>query len=297
MKTSTPILEDPREIEPKPPFKSQKKIDPPGETREMSPRPDHGEETYEGHGLLKDITAVITGADSGIGRAVAIAFAREGADVVISYLDEEEDAAETERWVTKAGRKALRIPGDIRDEQHCEQIINECVENFGKIDVLVNNAAYQTSRPDIEEIPTEEFDRAFRTNVYGTFFLCRAALRHIKPGGSIINTTSIQGFDPSGHLLHYAATKAAIANMTKTLAETAIEKGVRVNGVAPGPVWTPLIPSTMPEEKMKNFGKTSLFKRPGQPAEIAPIYVFLASRLASFVTGEIYGATGGQMPL
>jgi NAD(P)-dependent dehydrogenase (short-subunit alcohol dehydrogenase family) len=297
MKTTALLSEDPRLGEPQPPFKSQKRISPPGSTREMTPRPDHGEESYVGHGLLRDLTAVITGADSGIGRAVAIAFAREGADVVVSYLDEEEDAKETERLVTKGKRKALRIPGDIGHEEHCEKIIAQCIEKFGKIDVLVNNAAYQSSRPDIGEISTEEFDRAFKTNVYGTFFLSRAALRHMRPGASIINTTSIQGFDPSGHLLHYAATKGAIANMTRCLAETAIEKGVRVNGVAPGPIWTPLIPSTMPEDKFKEFGKTSLFKRPGQPAEVAPIYVFLASNLASYVTGEIYGATGGQMPL
>ena len=297
MQSKAPISEDPRSAEAQPPFKKQEQIEPPGLTSEMNPKPDHGEETYKGNGLLQGLAAVITGADSGIGRAVALAFAREGADVVISYLNEEEDARETERLVTSAGSKALRIPGDIRSEEHCEKIIAQCVERFGKIDLLVNNAAFQSTYSDAREISTEDFDRAFKTNVYATFFLSRAALRHMKPGAVIINTTSIQGFDPSGQLLHYAATKGAIANMTRSLAELAAQQGVRVNGVAPGPVWTPLIPSTMPEEKVKKFGQNTFFKRPAQPAELAPVYVFLASRLASYVSGEIYGATGGTMPL
>jgi len=297
MKTTAPTTDDPRRAGDQPPFEQQEKIAPPGSTREMTPRPDHGEASYDGHGLLEGFATVITGADSGIGRAVALAFAREGADVVISYLDEEEDAAETERLVTSAGRRALRMPGDIQSEAHCERIVGECLAKFGKIDVLVNNAAFQSTHSDTTEISTEAFDRAFRTNVYATFFLSRAALHHMGPGASIINTTSIQGFDPSGQLLHYAATKGAIANMTRTLAEMAIEQGVRVNGVAPGPVWTPLIPSTMPEEKVKQFGMNTFFKRPAQPAEVAPVYVFLASRLASYVTGEIYGVTGGRMPV
>jgi NAD(P)-dependent dehydrogenase (short-subunit alcohol dehydrogenase family) len=296
MKTSN-AERDPRNTGSKPPFKGQTQIDPPGNTSKMVPKPDHGEIGYEGHELLKDYAAVITGADSGIGRAVALAFAREGADVVISYLNEEEDARETEKLVTAAGRQAVLLPGDIREEEHCEKIIKECLGNFGRLDVLVNNAAFQSTHSQATEISTEDFDRAFRTNVYATFFLSRAALRHMKPGSAIINTTSIQGFDPSGPLLHYAATKAAIANMTRTLAETAIERGVRVNGVAPGPVWTPLIPSTMPKEKVEQFGGNTMLKRPAQPAEIAPLYVFLASPLASYVTGEIYGATGGSMPL
>jgi len=297
MKTISTAATDPRPLEPQPPFGRQREIAPPGTTAEMDPHPDHGEKSYVGNSLLQGCATVITGADSGIGRAVALAFAREGADVVISYLNEEEDAAETERLVALAGRKALRLPGDIRREAHCEDIIEHCVQTFGKIDVLVNNAAFQSTYPDAREISTEDFDRAFQTNVYATFFLSRAALRHMQPGASIINTTSIQGFDPSGQLLHYAATKGAIANMTKSLAEMAIKQGIRVNGVAPGPVWTPLIPSTMPPEKVKHFGEQSLFKRPAQPAELAPLYVFLASRLASYVTGEIYGATGGMMPL
>jgi NAD(P)-dependent dehydrogenase (short-subunit alcohol dehydrogenase family) len=298
MKTSKATPADPRLAGEKPPFSKQKQIEPPGLTSEMEPQPDHGEKSYRGNGLLRDCATIITGADSGIGRAVALAFAREGADVVISYLEcEEEDAVGTERLVTDAGRRALCIPGDIRREKHCEKIIEECVATFGKLDVLVNNAAYQSTHSNAEEISTEEFDRAFKTNVYATFFLSRAALRHMKPGASIINSTSIQGYDPSGHLLHYAATKAAIANMTRTFAELCSEKGIRVNGVAPGPVWTPLIPSTMDAKKVKTFGQDSFFKRPAQPAELAPVYVFLASRAASFVTGEIYGVTGGRMPL
>lgn len=292
------ILEniDPREAGPKPPF-PQPEIAPPGTTAEMKPRPDHGEQSYRGNDLLADHAVIITGADSGIGRAVAIAFAREGANVVISYLSEEEDAKVTADWVEKAGRKAVCVRGDLQNEEFCEELIKTCVEQFGRLDVLVNNAAFQSTHSDVKELPTEDFDRAFRTNVYGTFFLSRAALREMKPGASIINTTSIQGFDPSGHLLHYAATKGAIANMTKTLAEMAIEQGVRVNAVAPGPVWTPLIPSTMPPEKAKEFGKNTLFQRPAQPAELAPVFVFLASTLATYVSGEVYGVTGGRMPL
>jgi NAD(P)-dependent dehydrogenase (short-subunit alcohol dehydrogenase family) len=298
MKTFESKPDDPRSAGSRPPFNDQKQIDPPGLTSEMEPRPDHGEATYRGNSLLQGYATVITGADSGIGRAVALAFAREGADVVMSYLESEEsDAAETEQLILEAGTKAVRIPGDIRDEQHCEKIIAECMKRFGRIDVLINNAAYQSTHSDAEEISTDEFDRAFKTNVYATFFLSRAALREMKPGASIINTTSIQGYDPTGHLLHYAATKAAIANMTRTFAELAADKGIRVNAVAPGPVWTPLIPSTMPAKKTQHFGEDSFFKRPGQPAEMAAIYVFLASKLASFVTGEVYGATGGRMPL
>ena len=298
MQTKELDREDPRLIEAQPPFNGQRQIEPPGLTKEMTPCPDHGEESYRGNGLLLDLKTVITGGDSGIGRAVAIAFAREGADVVLSYLkEEEEDARETERWILKAGRKALCIPGDIQSEGHCEKIIQACVDHFGGIDILVNNAAYQSTHSSAEEIPTAEFDRAFKTNVYATFFLSRAALRHMQPGAAIINTSSIQGFDPSGHLLHYAATKGAIANMTRTLAETSMKKGVRVNAVAPGPVWTPLIPSTMEKEKVRKFGQDSIFERPAQPAEMAPIYVFLASKLASYISGEIYGATGGRSPL
>jgi len=285
---------DPR---PAPPFDRQRQIKPAGTEREMDPPADHGEESYRGHGLLNGRSAVITGADSGIGRAVAIAFAREGANVCISYLDEEEDARETERLVREAGRRVLRIGGDIRSEEHCASIIEQAIAAFGSIDILVNNAAFQSTHPDPTEFTTEEFERAYRTNVFATFFLSKAALGSMPPGSSIINTVSIQSFDPNGELLAYASTKAALAAFTRSLARTAITRGVRVNGVAPGPVWTPLIPSTMPAEKVKNFGSKTVFKRPAQPAELAPIYVFLASAQASYVTGEIYGATGGDTPI
>ncbi len=291
-----PKVKDPKKQEPKPEY-DQQKIEHPGHTSEMNVKPDHGEESYRGLGRLTDRVALITGADSGIGRAVAIAFAREGADVAISYLPEEEqDAAETERWVTQAGRRALRLPGDIRDEQHCNQMIDRAFQEFGKLDLLVNNAAFQMTHDKIEEFSTEEFDRTFKTNVYAMFWLCRAALPRMKPGSAIINTASIQAYDPSPNLLPYAATKGAIVNFTKGLSQIAMKQGVRVNAVAPGPVWTPLIPSTMPEEKVKSFGKDTSFERAAQPVEIAPLFVFLASNEARFVTGEVYGATGGQTP-
>jgi NAD(P)-dependent dehydrogenase (short-subunit alcohol dehydrogenase family) len=297
MKITGSVTCDPREYGPKPPFTAQLPLKPPGSSELMSPKPDHGEASYEGSGLLRDLVAVITGADSGIGRAVAVAFAREGAHVVISYLNEGPDAEETERLVREAGRRALRLPGDLADEAHCQSVINRTIAEFSQLDVLVNNAAYQSTNEKPDEITSAEFDRAFKTNVYATFHLSQAALKEMKPGGVIINTTSIQSFDPSGMLLPYAATKSAISSMTRTMAELAIKQGVRVNGVAPGPVWTPLIPSTMPPKAYQSFGASSVFKRPAQPAEMAPIYVFLASRYASYVTGEIYGATGGQMPL
>lgn len=284
---------DPKEAGPKPPYpKQQQSV--PGSEAEMTPDADHGEHSYRGSGKLKDKVAVITGADSGIGRAVAIAFAREGADVVISYLNEEEDAKETERWVKEAGRKALRIPGDISDEKHCRQIIQRTVDQFGKIDVLVNNAAYQMTFESLDEITAEEFERTFRVNIFAMFYLCKEAMRHMQPGGSIINTTSIQAYQPSGNLLPYATTKGAIENFTKGLAELAIEKGIRVNAVAPGPVWTPLIPSTMPLEKVANFGKNTPIGRAAQPAELAPVYVLLGSDEASYITAAIYEVTGGR---
>jgi NAD(P)-dependent dehydrogenase (short-subunit alcohol dehydrogenase family) len=291
-----PAVADPKDQGPMPEFK-QGKIDTPGSVAEMSPSPDHGEESYQGLGRLKDRVAVITGGDSGIGRAVAIAFAREGADVVLSYLPEEErDAANTAGLVERADRKVLRMPGDIRDERHCATIIDRAFEEFGKVDILVNNAAFQMTHDSIEEFSTEEFDRTFKTNVYAMFWLCRAALPRMAPGSGIINTASIQAFDPSPNLLAYAPTKAAIVSFTKALSQSAMKKGVRVNAVAPGPVWTPLIPSTMPEEKVKSFGKDTSFERPAQPVEIAPVFVFLASNEARFVTGEVYGVTGGQTP-
>ena len=292
-------LFDPRQEGTKPESQDkQEKIPHPGLTEDMAIKPDHGEESYRGLGRLKGRTTLITGADSGIGKAVAIAFAREGADVALSYLpDEEKDAADTAQWIEKAGKKALKLPGDIREEKHCEELVSQTVKELGKLDLLINVAAFQMSHEKIDEMSTEEFDRTFKTNVYALFWLCRSALKHLPPGGAIVNTTSIQAFQPSPNLLAYASTKAAIANFTKGLSQLAMKQGVRVNGVAPGPVWTPLIPATMPEEKVKQFGKTTSFERAAQPVELATLFVFLASNEARFVTGEIYGATGGQTPL
>ena len=288
---------DPKDKGPKPEY-PQKPIDPPGLDAEMTPKADHGETSYKGLGRLIDRAALITGGDSGIGRAVAIAFAREGADVLLSYLPEEErDARESAEWVTKAGRKAVLLPGDICDERHCAALVDRAFAEFGKLDILVNNAAFQRTHDSIEEFTTEEFDATFKTNVYAMFWLCRAALPRMAQGSTIINTASIQAFDPSANLLAYAPTKAAIVNFTKALSQLAMKQGVRVNAVAPGPVWTPLIPSTMPEEKTRKFGQNTSFGRAAQPVEIAPLFVFLASNEARFVTGEVYGATGGQTPL
>jgi NAD(P)-dependent dehydrogenase (short-subunit alcohol dehydrogenase family) len=292
----SPETVNPKKQGPKPEF-DQEKIQYPGLSKEMSPRPDYGEESYQGLGRLTGKAALITGADSGIGRAVAIAFAREGADVVLNYLpEEEEDGAEAAQWVEKAGRKAVKAPADLRSEDACRSLIRRAVDEFGRLDLLINVAGFQSTHETLEGFTTEEFDRAFKTNVYALFWLCREALPQMKEGGAIINTGSIQSFDPSPQLLPYAATKAAIVNMTKTLSKLAMKKGVRVNAVAPGPVWTPLIPATMPEEHVKQFGKSSSFERPAQPVEVAPVFVFLASNESRFVTGEVYGITGGRMP-
>jgi NAD(P)-dependent dehydrogenase (short-subunit alcohol dehydrogenase family) len=268
----------------------------PGSTGEMGPEPDHGEHTYRGSGRLTGRAAVITGGDSGIGRAVAVAFAREGADVLLSYLDEEEtDAKETTELVTQAGRRAVALPGDIRDEAHCQRVIERAVDEFGRIDVLVNNAAYQMAQPDgILGISTEQFDRVLKTNLYAMFWLCKAAVPYMPPGASIINTSSIQAAQPSAELMDYALTKGAIVTFTKALAADLTDKGIRVNSVAPGPVWTPLIPATMPPEKVESFGEQTPLGRAGQPAELAPVYVFFASQESSYVTGEALGVTGGQ---
>ncbi len=291
-----PTTKDPKQQEPKA-DPQQTTIVHPGLESEMRQRPDHGEQSYRGFGRLTDKVALITGADSGIGKAVAIAFAREGADVLLSYLpQEEQDAQDTASWVEKAGRKAVKAPGDLRQEAHCESIVNRAVNEFGKLDLLVNVAAFQSTHQKIEEFTTEEFDRAFKTNVYALFWLCRAALPHMKAGSAIINTASIQAYDPSPQLLPYAATKSAIVSMTKTLSKIGMKNGVRTNAVAPGPVWTPLIPATMPEDKVKEFGHDTPFERPAQPVEIAPVFVFLASNEARYVTGEIYSVTGGQSP-
>ncbi|MFC4907404.1 SDR family oxidoreductase [Actinomadura gamaensis] len=267
---------------------------PPGVTSEMDPRPDHGEESYRGSGRLAGKAAVITGADSGIGRAVAIAFAREGADVLVSYLDEHDDAAETRRWVEEAGRKCVLVAGDLSDPSHCRAVIDRAVQEFGRVDVLVNNAAFQMTRDDIEDIPDEEWDRTLAVNISAFFHLTKAAVPHMPPGSSIIGSTSVNSDSPPPTLLPYNVTKAGIANMVGTLAQMLAGKGIRANSVAPGPIWTPLIPSTMPREQVKSFGQQVPLKRPGQPAELAPVYVMLASDEASYVSGARIAVTGGQ---
>ena len=266
---------------------------PPGRTAPMNPQPDHGERSYRGCGKLEGKSAVITGADSGIGRAVAIAFAREGANVLISYLDEHEDADETARWVREAGRTAVLVPGDIQDKQHCRAIIDRAVQEFGQLDILVNNAAFQMVRESLEEVPDDEWERTFATNIGAMFYLCKAALPKMKEGSAIVNTSSVNSDKAPPHLIAYSATKAAIANFTASLGQAVAERGIRVNCVAPGPVWTPLIPSTMPPEEVEKFGTSVPMKRPAQPAELAPVFVFLASQDASYVTGARYAVTGG----
>ena len=270
-------------------------LDYPGLESEMDPRPDYGEDTYRGSGKLEGKKAIITGGDSGIGRAVALAFAREGADVLISYLDEESDAQETVRVVEESGRKAIPVPGDIRDESHCRKIVDQAVQEFGQIDVLVNNAAYQMVRNGIQEISSEQLDRTFKTNIYAMFWLCQAALPHMQPGASIINTCSKESFHPKPALLDYATTKGAIVTFSKALAMETTPQGIRVNVVAPGPVWTPLIPATYPpEQSVSGFGQGQPIGRPAQPVEVAPAYVFLASQEAGYISGEVIGVVGGE---
>ena len=268
----------------------------PGLTADMQDAPDHGEDTYRGTGRLTDKRAVVTGGDSGIGRAVALAFAREGADVLISYLEsEEEDAVETVRLIEDAGRKAVRCPGDITDEAMCQKIIDTAVEEFGGIDILVNNAAYQMAQMGgIADISTEQFDRVLKTNLYAMFWLCKKAIPHMPRGATIINTSSVQAVSPSPELLDYATTKAGIHNFTKGLGQELAEKGIRVNAVAPGPIWTPLIPATMPVERAEDHGESTPLGRAGQPAELAPAYVFFASQESSYITSEMLAVTGGQ---
>jgi len=260
----------------------------------MTPRPDYGEDSYQGTGRLQGKVALITGGDSGIGRAVALAFAREGADILISYLNEDVDAEETARVVRDAGRKAILAPGDISEEAQCRSLVERTITELGRLDILVNNAAYQMSREGIEAIPEGEWERTFRTNIFAMYYLCRAAWPHLQPGSAIINTASIQAYQPSPQLLPYASTKGAIVTFSKALSQEGAEKGIRVNVVAPGPVWTPLIPATMSEEKVQQFGKDSPLGRPAQPAELAPLFVFLASNESSYITGEVVGVTGGQ---
>ncbi|MDD3838052.1 MAG: SDR family oxidoreductase [Phenylobacterium sp.] len=278
---------------PEPPFKPQPQPMP-GLTGRMDPRPDHGEATYVGAGRLTDRKAIITGGDSGIGRAVAIAYAREGADVLISYLKEHEDAEDTRRMVEEAGRRCVLVPGDISDAAHCRTIVDEAVKAFGRIDILVNNAAHQATFDSLEEISDEEWDLTFRTNIHAMFYLVKAALPHMAEGSAIINTTSVNADTPSPDLLAYATTKGAIQNFTGGLAQMLAERGVRVNCVAPGPIWTPLIPSTMGEDRYRSFGKQTPMQRPGQPKELAPVYVMLASPDASYISGATIAVTGGK---
>ncbi|MGF6876355.1 glucose 1-dehydrogenase [Paraburkholderia sp. MM5477-R1] len=278
---------------PAPPFPEQQQDQRPGRTADMNPQPDHGEKTYEGSGRLAGKAAIVTGGDSGIGRAVAIAFAREGADVLIAYLDEDDDARETARWVEDAGRKAVLVGGDIRDRTNCDAIVDKAIEAFGRLDVVVNNAAYQMSYPSLDAISDEEWDKTFDTNIGAMFRITRAAVRHMKPGGAIINTSSINADHPNPGLIAYATTKGAIQNFTGGLAQLLAEKGIRANCVAPGPIWTPLIPSTMPADKVEQFGKQVPMKRPGQPAELAAAYVMLASDEASYISGATIAVTGG----
>ena len=286
--------QDPREQYPKPPFEKQPQPSP-GLGAQMNPVPDCGETSYVGSGKLTGRKALITGGDSGIGRAAAIAFAREGADVAIGYLPaEEEDARQVIALIEKAGRKAVAIPGDITGEAFCTTLVETAVKELGGLDILVNNAAAQATKPDILDITTEEFDKTLKTNLYALFWITKAAIPHLAPGAAIVNTTSIQAYQPSESLVDYAMTKAGIVDFTKTLSKQLIKKGVRVNGVAPGPFWTPLQSSGgTTEEKLKTFGSTVPLGRPGQPVEIAPVYVLLASQEGSYITGEIYGVTGG----
>ncbi|MBB4798330.1 NAD(P)-dependent dehydrogenase (short-subunit alcohol dehydrogenase family) [Brevundimonas bullata] len=287
-------MQDPRRQYPRPPFPRQPQPEP-GLAGRMSPRPDHGEDSYVGHGRLKGRKALITGGDSGIGRAIAIAFAREGADVAIGYLSSEDaDAREVIALIEKAGVRALALPGDIRDEAWNATMVERVVEGFGGLDILVVNAGHQQYRENVSKVSTEDFDATMKTNLYALHWLCQAAEPHLPAGASIITTASIQAYEPSDILLDYATTKAGIVAYTKALAKQMIDKGVRVNAVAPGPFWTVLQPSGgQPQEKVEQFGAHSAFGRPGQPVEIAPVYVLLASQEASFVTGEVWGVTGG----
>ena len=286
-------MTDPRQAGAQPPFSTPAQ-QPPGLESQMSPAPDFGEVSYVGAGKLQGKAALITGGDSGIGRAVAIAFAREGADVLISYLpEEEEDAQVTRVWVERAGRRCVTMPGDIREEAQCQRLVGGALEAFGRLDVLVNNAAFQMSHKSLDEISAEEFDRTFRTNVYANFFLSKAAAACMKPGSSIISTASVNADKPNATLVAYAATKGAIQNLSGGMAQLLAEKGIRVNCVAPGPFWTPLIPSTLPPEKVAEFGKQTPMQRPGQPAELQAVYVLLASDQASYISGATIPVTGG----
>jgi hypothetical protein len=289
----TTRTDDPREAGPKPPQPPQEQ-EPPGTSSEMRPEPDHGEETYRGTGKLKDKVAIVTGGDSGIGRAVALAFAREGADVLVAYLESHDDAADTLRLVRDAGRKGLAMAGDVGDREHCRELVERTVNELGRLDILINNAGFQMAYDDVLDIPPDEIEHVFRTNILSNFWLVQAAVPHMKPGSAIVNTASIQAYQPSPQLLHYATTKGAQVTFTKGLAQGLAERGIRVNAVAPGPIWTPLVVMSFPADKNAEFGKDTPLGRAGQPAELAPAYVFLVSDDSTYITGEVIGVTGGK---
>ena len=295
MPTDLITMQDPRSQYPGPPSDVEIQSAPASQAA-MSEKPDCGEHSYKGSGRLAGRKALLTGADSGIGRAAAIAFAREGADVAICYLPEEqEDAEEVAKYIQEAGRKAFLLPGDVSDESFCKRLVADAIEQLGSLDILVNNAGRMGKTEGLLETTTERFDTLMKTNIYSIFWITKAVVPHLKPGASIINTTSIQGFEPSGNIFDYAITKAAIANFTKGLSEALMEKhGIRINAVAPGPIWTPLQEADGDEEKLKKLGGNTPYKRPGQPVELAPVYVLLASQEGSYITGEIYGVTGGM---
>lgn len=292
-------MQDPATKYPVPPFKKQEDQEVPGTEEEMNPKADHGEESYIGNEKLLNRIAVITGADSGIGKSAAICFAREGADVVIAYLSdkEEQDAKDTAKWVEEAGRKAVLVKGDVSKPEDCQHLVDVAVKEFGRIDILVNNAAYQMAQEGIEAISNEQWEHTYATNIHSMFYLSKAAVPHMKPGASIINTTSVNAYSPTPLLLDYASTKGAIQNFTANLAQSLLQngKGIRVNAVAPGPIWTPLIPSTMPNAE--EFGENTPLGRPGQPVEVGPIYVFLASEEASYIAGATIPVTGGRVTI
>ena len=299
MTDQTPQTTDPQAIEDHHDTEGEQ-LPPPGSegsvTSQMGEEPDHGEDSYVGTGKLADRVAIVTGGDSGIGRAVALAYAREGADVVLAYLEgEEEDAQRTAQLIEDAGRRAVRVPGDLTSEEVCRALVDKTVAEFGRVDVLVNNAAYQMTQPGgIQDFTTEQFDRVLKTNLYAMFWLCKMTLPHMGRGGSIINTSSVQAANPSPELLDYAMTKAGIVNFTRGLSQIVAGDGIRVNSVAPGPIWTPLIPATMHEEKVGSFGQSTPLGRAGQPVEVAQAFVFLASADASYITGEVLAVTGGM---
>jgi hypothetical protein len=292
--SQAPTLHNPLDRGPKPPFPEQTQ-QPTGSDQALKPRPDYGEQTYKGSGKLLGRAAIITGADSGIGRAVALAYAREGADVLFAYLEQDADAQETMHITQDTDRKVIAVKGDVADEAFCQRLIERAMQEFGRLDILVNNAAYQQTHEGITAMPSDEIERIFRTNVLALFWLCKAAIPHMQPGAVIVNTASIEAYEPKPVLLHYATSKGAVVTFTKGLARELTPKGIRVNAVAPGPVWTPLIPMSMPPEHVKDFGKSDPMGRPAQPAEVAPAYVFLASDDASYISGEILGVTGGKL--